>query len=436
MKFEESIRIGLEGLVTHRVRSMLTALGIIFGVAAVIAMLSIGEGARQEALEQIRLMGVNNIIIRAKDPTTTSFQQAKASFSPGLHALDAEAIKEVCPGIEFSVPQWEKTAPALYQSERKEVKVVGTTPGFLRAFDYQLLAGRFLEPAHVADQANVCVIGSDVRDALFHFENPIGKSMKIDDQWFSVIGIMARQLAPSKKVENFQARNLNMDVYVPLTTAQFKMQRFKGGQGGGEARFFGGGVMFSSGGDTPVPKNLLDQITLKLSDGASLDEVTAVVRRILARRHFGVNDYDIVIPEALVEQSQKTQQIFNIVMGAIAGISLLVGGIGIMNIMLASVLERTREIGVRRAVGASRADVLGQFLFEATFLSITGGMVGIALGFGLTTLITLYAGWRTVVSVPAVVLAFTVSAAVGIAFGYYPARKAADQNPIESLRYE
>jgi putative ABC transport system permease protein len=431
------MRIGLGGLVTHKLRSVLTGLGIIFGVAAVIAMLSIGEGARQETLEQIKLMGVNNIIVRSKDITTQSLKGAKASFSTGLVRLDGEAIKEICPLVDYVVPQWEKTAPAQFRSERHDVKVVGTTPEFLNAFGYGVAQGTFINKAHVQNEDNVCAIGSDIKSTFFHFENPLGQQIKIDNQWFTIIGIMQSQMTPEKKVGGLQVRNLNMDVYIPITTAQMKMDRARPGSGSGSFTFFGGGaIFFSSGDQTPVPRNLLDQITIKVASEDKIDEATSIIRRLMERRHFGIEDYEIVVPEALMEQSQQTQRIFNVVMGAIAGISLLVGGIGIMNIMLASVLERTKEIGVRRAVGATRTDVLGQFLFEAIFLSVVGGMLGVVLGFSLTKAITLYAGWRTVVSVPAILLAFSVSALVGIGFGYYPARKAAIQNPIESLRYE
>jgi putative ABC transport system permease protein len=435
MTLAERSRLGIQGLLAHRIRSVLTALGIIFGVAAVVAMLSIGEGAKLEALEQIRLMGMNNIIIRSRDVPKAGGEKTKANFSPGLVALDADAIAEIIPGVERTVAQWEKTAQAQYGSERKEVKVIGTTPDYLTVFGFSLGSGRFLTHEHLANQENVCVLGSDAREVLFRFENPIGKSIKIDDQWFAVIGTMAHQLAPGKKLENLDVRNLNMDVYIPLTTAQYKMQRYRSGSES-NFRYVGGGISFSSDDRIPVPRFLLDQVTVKIAGQDVIDQVTSIIHRLLARRHYGVEDYEVIVPEALVRQSQKTQQIFNIVMGAIAGISLLVGGIGIMNIMLASVLERTKEIGVRRAVGATRADVLGQFLFEATFLSVVGGIIGIVLGYVLTRVITFYAQWRTVVSPEAIILAFTVSAAVGIAFGYYPARKAAYQNPIESLRYE
>ncbi len=439
MNFNESAAVGLTGLLTHKLRSVLTSLGIIFGVAAVIAMLSIGEGARREALEQIRLMGVNNIIIQAKDQTQQSFTKAKANFSPGLTMLDGLAIRDICPMVDCIVPQWEKTVPAQYRTDRVDVKLIGTTPDFLSVFNYSISDGMFLRSSHVNALDNVCVIGDGVKKKIFHFENPIGKQVKLENQWFTVIGIMERQLAQQKKIESagggLSLRNLNMDVYIPITTAQLKMQRTKG-QSGASAIFFGNGVSMSSGRNLPVPKERLDELVVKVKQVEALTEAVPVIRHILERRHYGIDDYEVVVPNVLVEQSQKTQRIFNVVMGAIASISLVVGGIGIMNIMLASVLERTREIGVRRAMGARRADILSQFLFEAVVLSVAGGLIGIALGYGLTEIITLYAGWRTIVSFPAVVISFFVSGGVGVAFGYYPARKAAYQNPIDALRYE
>lgn len=435
MNFRESLTLSLSGLFTHKLRSVLTTLGIIFGVAAVIAMLSIGEGARYETLEQIRLMGINNIIIRAKDPTPQSYSNAKANFSTGLTILDGLAIREICPLIESIVPQWEKTVPAQYRSERKDVRIIGTTPDYLPVFNYSLRAGSFIRPSHLEGQDNVCVIGNGVKEKLYHFEDPIGKQLKLENQWFTIIGIMEKQQSQLKKIETLKMRNLNMDVYIPLTTAQFKLERTKETSGGG-AVFFGRGVRMTGGRSIPIPKERLEQLVVKVKSGEDLEEAVPIIRRILARRHFGIDDYEVIVPDALVEQSQKTQRIFNVVMGAIAGISLLVGGIGIMNIMLASVLERTREIGIRRAMGARQSDVLAQFLIEAVILSVIGGAVGVVIGYGLTKIITLYAGWRTIVSLPTIALAFFVSAGIGIGFGYYPARKAAYQNPIESLRYE
>jgi len=381
-------------------------------------------------------MGINNVIVRAKDPTPQSFSGAKANFSTGLTMRDGLAIREICPLVEAIVPQWEKNVDAQYLSERKDVRIIGTTPDYLPVFNYSLRAGTFIRHSHLEGQDNVCVIGEGVKEKLFHFEDPIGKQLKLEKQWFTVIGIMEKQRSQLKKIESLKMRNLNMDVYIPLTTAQFKMERVKESSSGGMVVFGGGGVRVVGGRSMPVPKERLEQLVVKVKDGEALEEAVPVIRRILARRHFGIDDYEVIVPDALVEQSQKTQRIFNVVMGAIAGISLLVGGIGIMNIMLASVLERTREIGIRRAMGARQSDVLAQFLIEAVILSIIGGAIGVLIGFGLTKIITLYAGWRTIVSLPAVGLAFFVSAGIGIGFGYYPARKAAFQSPIESLRYE
>ena len=434
MNYQENILIGIAGLRAHKLRSALTALGIIFGVAAVVAMLSIGEGARQEALEQIRLMGMNNIIIRTKAPTAQSMSGAKANFSPGLDMQDAKALLEICPLIESAIGQWEKMSAIQFGTNRRDVRVIGTTPDFLSVFGYRVVEGGFLIPSHLKNQDNVCVIGGDVKRSLLQFIQPIGTQVKIDDQWFTVIGVMDQQLAPNKKMENLSVRNVNLDVYVPLSTAQYKLDH-----GRSAARAFsvvGQGRRDNTSTASPSDRYILDQLTIKVAQESAIEEATTIVRRILERRHFGVDDYEIVVPEALVRQSQETQRIFNIVMGAIASISLLVGGIGIMNIMLASVMERTKEIGIRRAIGATRADVLGQFLFEAVFLSFVGGLLGVVLGYTITMAITLYAGWRTVVSISSILLAFGVSAAVGIAFGYYPARQAAYKDPIESLRYE
>ncbi len=430
MNFGANAAIGLEGLRVHKLRSFLTSLGIIFGVAAVIAMLSIGEGARREALEQIRLLGTNNILVRSKPSPPPTGERTRPSFSTGLVAADGEAIREICPFVERVVPQWEKSAFAQAGSARTEARVIGTTPDFLVVFGYRLREGSFLLPEQLVARANVCVLADDVKKALFPFEAALGKRVKLDDQWFEVIGVMERQLSPGSAVPNLQVRNLNLDVYLPLTTAREKLERRPPGASSNAN-------MNMNDDDAPIVRpEALDQIAVRVSSEEGIDEAAAVVRRILSRRHFGVVDYEIVVPEALVRQSQKTQRIFNVVMGAIAGISLLVGGIGIMNIMLASVWERTKEIGIRRALGATRRDVLSQFLFEASVLSIAGGLVGIAVGIGLTRAITLFAAWKTVVSIPAVVAAFVVSAAVGISFGYYPAKRAALQDPIESLRYE
>jgi len=429
MNLSESVKVGLGGITTHKLRSFLTGLGIIFGVSAVIAMLSIGEGAKQETLEQIQLMGMNNIIIRSYEHTTKSLGKATANFSAGLSLKDAKAISEICPLVEGIAPQWENTVTAMYRDERMDVRLIGTTPEYRSIFNSNVKIGRFLNTSHLEMQSNVCVLGSKVKDNLFHFEEAVGKQIKLGNLWFTVIGVMEPKLISTKGAGNLDIRNVNLDVYIPLTTAVEKFDRESTEKRNAQMQ----------GPTLPlrvIERNRVDQLTVKVKDAERILEAASIINRIISRRHYGISDFQVIIPEELMRQSQKTQRIFNIVMGAIASISLLVGGIGIMNIMLASVLERTREIGIRRSVGATKADILSQFLFEAVVLSLVGGVIGIGLGYGMTKIITAYAGWKTIVAFTSILLAFGVSAATGIAFGIYPAKKAAEKDPIESLRYE
>ncbi|MCX8010056.1 MAG: ABC transporter permease [Ignavibacteria bacterium] len=418
----------------NKLRSALTMLGIIFGVAAVIAMMSIGEGAKQETLQQIELLGTNNIIIK-KVTLTEASGETKASFSPGLTLSDAKAIKEINPFISLITPIREMNANVTYRSTILQTRIVGTTPEYLETFNSKLTYGSFIKSFQINDRANVCVIGSGVKEKLFKFENPLGKKIKIEDSWFNIIGVIgAKSISPNAS-SGLGVHNFNEDVYIPITTMMYKMEKVEVAVPQFSQRR---GMVFSTQEDIVkvVDRNSLDQLTLKVNDTKNLREAAYLASRILERRHFGVKDYQIILPEELLEQKQRTQRIFNVVMGAIAGISLLVGGIGIMNIMLANILERTREIGVRRAVGATRFDILSQFLFEAITISLIGGILGILVGFILTSLISTYAQWKTIVSTFAVIISFFVSLATGLLFGIYPAKKAADKNPIESLRYE
>ncbi|HRI46793.1 MAG TPA: FtsX-like permease family protein, partial [Ignavibacteriaceae bacterium] len=283
-----------------------------------------------------------------------------------------------------------------------------------------------------ADYSNVCIIGPGIKEKLFKFEDPIKKKIKIGNLWYDIIGVAAQKNVSSSGMKNLGIRNFNNDIYIPLSTMLYKSEK-KDPNANNQNMFMMGGM---EGIAKTIDRNSIDQLTIKVKSSDDLKEAAHLTKRILDRRHFGTQDYEIVLPEQLLEQKQKTQKIFNVVMGAIAGISLLVGGIGIMNIMLANILERTREIGIRRAVGATRADILGQFMSEAVTISVLGGILGIILGFILTALISTYAEWSTIISPISIILAFFVSAATGIVFGIYPAKKAADKNPIESLRYE
>jgi len=411
MNFNESFNVGYNGIKSHKLRSLLTGLGIIFGVAAVIAMLSIGEGAKQEALDQIALMGINNIIIQDFPVKDTETGNERTNFSLGMKLEDAEAIKAICTLVDEIVPQKEVEGKISLGSEKAKGIIIGVAPEYDEIMNFGVQKGFFINYAHLENAERVCVLGAEIKRQLFYFRDPIGKTIKIGEQWFTVIGVMEEKAIGAGKAGSITQRNLNQDVYIPITTA---FKRFHH-------------ALFESE---------IDQITARVKDPVRIREASNIINGVISKRHNNVPDYQIIVPEELLKQSQKTQRIFNIVMGCIAGISLLVGGIGIMNIMLATVLERTREIGVRRAVGARKNDILGQFIIEAVLLSFAGGIIGIFLGFFMTKVITYYAQWNTIISFSSIFLAFGVSAGVGMIFGIFPAKKAAELDPIESLRYE
>ena len=411
MNFRESFSVSLVGLSTHKLRTFLTMLGIIFGVAAVIAMLSIGAGAKQEALDQIKLLGMNNIIIRSVPIESEEDEHGKVIEARGLTMDDARSLNMLNPLVEASVPQKELSEYRVSRkSEEAYATVVGTMPDLENVLNLTPVRGDFFNYQDVHQARRVCVLGHSIKRALFFYEDAIGQQIKIGNLWFTVTGIIEPKPRSTGK-GGVGDRDLNLDVYIPLSTM---MHRFDM--------------------DPTLPD--VDQVILKVADESRIKEATNLASSLLDLRHNSVRDYTLIVPEELLRQSQRTQRIFNIVMGAIASISLLVGGIGIMNIMLASILERTREIGIRRAVGATQKDVLGQFLIEAVLLSFSGGLIGILLGFLMTKAISSYADWKTIVDFGSILLAFCVSASVGIIFGIYPARKAAMLDPIEALRYE
>ncbi|OGC00553.1 hypothetical protein A2V82_01330 [candidate division KSB1 bacterium RBG_16_48_16] len=412
MQLKEQIKIGLEGLRVHRLRSVLTMLGIIFGVGAVIAMLSIGEGAKREALEKFKFLGVNNIIIRDKDLGEKELEEARAKFSRGLSLEDAEAIKDIIPTVAAVAPQAEFETEAKYEDKSAKVTLVGVTSSYGEILNYETSQGEFLNDDHHRQEMRVCVLGAEVAKTLFPVQEPLGKRIKLDDQWFEVIGIMASKTLFTETVGELAARNLNQDIYLPLSSL---LRRFD---------------------KEEDLASELNQLTVKVRDSQELVESAAIIRRILERRHHHNDDFDIVIPYELLKQEEKERRIYNMVLGSIAAISLLVGGIGIMNIMLATVLERTREIGIRRALGATRKEILQQFLIEAVGLSLVGGIVGVILGISMSLVINSFAEFKTAITPISVFVAFGVSGAVGIIFGTFPAKRAAEVNPIEALRYE
>jgi putative ABC transport system permease protein len=412
MQIEENLQVAANGLIEHKVRSLLTMLGIIFGVAAVIAMLSIGEGAKREAIAKYKDLGVNNIIIRDKNLNEKQLEEMRAKFSQGLTIAQANAIKEIISSVEDVAPQTEKGVDAKYQDKSGKATIIGITPSFIKILNYSAQKGIFINQDHYSRNLKVCVLGSSIAKELFPFEDPLGKSVKIDDQWLEVVGVMANKSLFTETVGELASRDLNNDIYIPLSTFN--------------KRFTKENELESE----------IKQITVKVKSSDGLLEAAGIIKNLLDRHHFNNDDYSIIIPYELLKQEEKERRIYNILLGAIAAISLLVGGIGIMNIMLATIMERTREIGVRRAIGARKRDILGQFLTEAVAISITGGIIGVILGLVLSLSISLITGVKTHVALYSVLIAFFFSVMVGIIFGFLPARKAANLSPIDSIRYE
>lgn len=442
-----NLQIALEAVFANRFRSILTALGIIFGVAAVIAMLAIGRGAQQEILEQIKLVGVNNIIILPRPVEETQREQEESQsmvrrYSPGLTLEDAQSIMAILPTVSRVSAEVVYDVPVIKDGVRSLAKLSGVTPDFFHIFNLSLERGTFFTEVHMDETAAVAVIGSEIRTRFFPHKDPIGDYIKCGHIWMKVVGVLEGRAADPESAANLGISDYNNSVYVPLHTALLRFRdrslvTAAAMRGGSTTVFFDGGMAtYSSSRGAGGENNQLDRIVVQVRESEQLTPTTQVLRRMLERRHQGVDDFEIRVPELLLKQEQRTKDIFNIVLGAIAGISLLVGGIGIMNIMLASVMERIREIGIRMATGARKTDIVFQFLSEATMISLAGGLIGIILGITLAKLITEFTGILTIVSAFSIIVSFGVAATVGIAFGYMPAKKASEQDPLASLRYE
>jgi putative ABC transport system permease protein len=440
----------LEGLRHNRLRAALTSLGILFGVASVITMLAIGKGAEQEILQQMVLLGANNIMVtplvqQTEGPATDDqHEKDTKKFSPGLTYADAEAAARDIPSVDAVSAEIVFNTQVTREGRRRSAKVVGVDSSYFRLTNLSLERGDWFSPSQLAAGAPVAIIGDGIRTRFFTTEEAIGRPIKVGDIWLTVIGVLTDRHVTQEAETRLGVRDANMDVYIPARTMllRFRDRARVTGQEIEAAASQANGNSDDDANETEeqraerTNRNQLDRIIVRVADAAHMSAVTDVLRRMLARRHNGVVDFEIEVPELLLRQQQRTKTIFNVVLGAIASISLVVGGIGIMNIMLASVLERIREIGVRRALGATQRDVLMQFLSEAVMISVAGGIAGIILGMLLSAGIEHFAGIRTLVSFISIFVAFGVSFAVGVAFGIVPAYRAARQDPVECLRYE
>lgn len=400
--------MGWDGLRAHKMRSALTALGIVFGVAAVIAMLAIGEGAKRKALAKYASLGTDTVIVRAIPRSLERLDQDRADFSPGLSLEDAHHLSRLLsaqspPSLQSA--RSERSSNMRRGDRSLTAPLVGVDANYRQIQRLHVTSGRWLHPMDIQSEARVCVLGREIKRHLFDFERAEGSRIKIGSQWFTVIGV----LADRPEGGHLGGDTPNLEVLAPISTV---LQRFP--------RAF------------PHPQ--LDQITLSTSGEVST--VALITARSLRRRHRGVEDFAIVVPEQLLAEEARDQRLFNTLLAAIAGISLLVGGIGIMNIMLATVQERVKEIGIRRAVGATSTDVVLQFLLEAALLSVAGALAGVVLGIGMAHSIDLFADFSAEISPLPIVLAFGVALSVGLTFGIYPARRAAALDPIEALHHE
>lgn len=445
-----NLYIAISAVIANKVRSLLTALGIIFGVAAVIAMLAIGNGAQQEILDQIKLVGVNNIVVKPiieqkEEKIEEGQKNEKKKFSPGLTIRDVHSIEGNIPSLTKVSPEIFLDTYVIRSGFRRSAKLVGVRPAYFEIYNFSLRDGMMFTEEHQELGSSVCIVGYGIKTKFFPVENPIGKNIKVGKHWLTIIGVLEERVVSENSISKLGIRDFNMDVYTPLQTmliryrdrdkvtteaVRLAAQRSRGNGNNNNQN--------ETSEQAQERKNYhqLDRLVIQVDETNMLQPTSEVLSRMLKRRHFDVVDYEIEIPELLLKQQQRTNDIFNYVLGAIAGISLLVGGIGIMNIMLASVLERIKEIGLRLSIGAKKSDVVQQFLFEAMMISVSGGIIGVILGVTLAYVVSTVAGIPTIISFSSIVLSFGVAATVGLVFGIAPARKAAHQDPITSLRYE
>ncbi len=419
------VQLGIKSLLLHKMRSALTMLGIIFGVCSVIAMLAIGEGASYEAQEAIKKLGSNNIIIRSvKPPEGNSASATRRSYvmDYGITYKDAGRLETTIPGVKRVLPMRIIRDNIIFDKSSIPGQVIGTFPIYAEISGVDIVKGRFLAETDEVHENNVCVLTLSLAERLFPYQNPLDEEVKMGADYYKVVGLIREKSMEQKRPQtgHSEGQALDSNVYIPLSTARAR---------------FGETIVRRSSGSYEAEKVELHQLTVQFD---SVDLIEASVPQIesLMRRFHEKKDYELIVPLQLLRQAEQTKRIFNIVLGSIAAISLLVGGIGIMNIMLATVTERTREIGVRRALGAKKKDIITQFLVETVVLSVGGGLIGVVVGVLTPLIVSHLTDMKTIITPWSVLLSFGISGAIGIAFGIYPANRAANLDPIDALRHE
>jgi putative ABC transport system permease protein len=417
-----TVRLGVNSLMLHKLRSILTTLGVLFGVSSVIAMLAIGEGASEEAQEQIRLLGSRNVILRSVKPPEDIVRGSEATrvSSYGLTEFDFQRVTETFPGVVRAVPVRQLQQEVRVNERALNPRVLATVPEYVDVTGRPLSEGRFLSAEDENATSNVCVLGYEVARYLTPFESPLGKRIKVGADYFTCVGVLLPRVPIGAANQPLPGTDVTGEVFVPLKTAN---------------KWFGDMQVKIRSGSREMELVQLHEIIVEAESDEAVLVVAAAARAMLERQH-KQKDFGVEVPLEQLLRAQETKRIFTIVLSSIAAISLLVGGIGIMNVMLATVTERTREIGIRRALGAKKRHIVTQFLVETVVLSIGGGLLGIALGLLIPILVTHFAEMRTIVTPTAPLLAFVISAAIGIVFGLYPAWRAANMDPVEALRHE
>jgi len=443
--FTEALRV----ILANKIRTLLTSLGIIFGVAAVITMLAIGNGAEKEILAQLELVGVNNIVITPisdKEENNNQDEEEGGTlepkrFSKGLDMLDVNSIKKNIPSVKRVSPEIILETYVIKKGRQNSIKLIGVSEDYFTTSNINIESGKNFNQAQTKSALPVCIIGKKIEKKLFTGESAIGKQIKVKDVWLQVVGVIEEKFVSETAQENLGIRNMNLDVYIPIKTF---LIRYKDRKIISDKPIENTGGMIIFGGNQQGPKeriprgnyHQIDKLVVQVNNSSELNATADVLSRMLKRRHNDMIDFEISIPIQLLKQQQKTKQIFNIVLSIIAGISLLIGGIGIMNIMLASVLERTKEIGIIRAIGATKEDVILQFLTESILVSIGGGIIGIILGVLSSYILEITTGIETILSLSSILLSFFVATLIGLIFGIAPAKSAANKNPIEAIRHE